>query len=311
MRLPSLRLPALRRSVDRVEGSGGRSTALYALYTAVLFLVFMVVNFPHHVVVQRFLSSIDLQEQGLRLEVGDTRFAWWRGYELQRVRLASVDPAQPPFLELGSLYVRPGMDGLWRGELNSAQLLGLMYGGEVAASLANADGAQRANISFDRIAIHEHPMVATLLQEGVVTGVLSGAIAIERNGEDESNAAGELYLDKASLTDAKVNISSINVSLPALHFDKAAVKFSTQGGRLDIQELEADGPDVMLSLNGQIALREPVYDSVLNLKLSAVPGPESPEEVKNLLALLPPPPKGSKPDTPHVISGTLARPRVR
>jgi len=29
------------------------------------------------------------------------------------------------------------------------------------------------------------------------------------------------------------------------------------------------------------------------------------------LALLPPPPKGSKPDTPHVITGTLARPRLR
>jgi len=307
MRLPALRLPSLRRSVDRGDGSGSRTTALYALYTAGLFMVFMVVNFPHHVLVQRFLTSIDLQGQGMRLDVGDTRFAWWRGYELQRVRLASTDPAQPPLLELGSLYVRPGIDGLWRGQLNSAQLLGLMYSGQVAASLARADGTQRANISIDSVAIHEHPLVSSLLQEGAVTGVLSGAIAIERSGEDEPHAAGELYLDKASVTDAKVGI----LSLPALHFDKALVKFSTQGGRLDVQEFEADGPDVKLSLSGQIALREPVYDSVLNLKLSASPGPDSTEEIKNLLALLPPPPKGAKPDTPNVISGTLARPRVR
>ena len=70
-------------------------------------------------------------------------------------------------------------------------------------------------------------------------------------------------------------------------------------------------PELKVALSGQIAMREPVQESVLNLKLSAVPGENSTDEMKTLLSFLPPPPKGAKPDTPRTISGTLARPRVR
>lgn len=313
MRLPALRLPSLALSVDWLEGFGGRRTLLYALYTGALFVVFLIVNFPHHVMVQRFLKSFDLSGQGMRLDVGDTRFAWWHGYELQRVRLAPVDPDRPPFVELGSLFVRPGLDGLFRGQINSASLIGLLYGGEVDATIATSNGTQRANVTIDGLQLQRYPLIATLLQEGTVAGLLSGVISVEnQSGESpDTHAAGDLYLEKASLTDAKINVGSMPVTLPALHFDKASMKFSLQGGRLDVQELEANGPELRLSLSGQIALREPVYDSVLNLKLTAMPNSTTPEDVKNLLALLPPPPKGSKLDTPHVISGTLARPRLR
>jgi len=309
MRLPALRLPAFRLPFDWFEGFGSRRMLLYGLYTFVLFLVFLVVNFPHHVIVQRVLKSVDLQGQGMRLDVGDTRFAWWRGYELQRVRLSPVNPDLPAFLEMGSLFVRPGLDGLLRGQVNSAHLLGLMYGGAVNANLSADNGVQRANVNFDGLELERYPLLASLIQEGTISGLLSGAITIENRSGDagDTHAAGELALDKAALNNVKVGI----FPLPALRFDKAGMKFSAQGGRMDVQEFEANGPDMRLSLSGQIALREPVYDSVLNLKLTALPTANSPEDVKNLLALLPPPPKGAKPDTPHVISGTLARPRVR
>src|SRR5262249_43088378 len=152
--------------------------------------------------------------------------------------------------------------------------------------------------------------LSSLLQEGTVSGLLSGVITLENHAGGEANdthAAGEFQLDKASIANAKVGIWT----LPALRFDKADVKFSAQGGRLDVQELEATGPAMRLSMSGQIALREPLYDSVLNLKLTALPTANSGDDIKGLLSLLPPPPKGAKPDTPHVISGTLARPRVR
>src|SRR5262249_5695561 len=231
-----------------------------------------------------------------------------RGYELQHVRLTPIDPDQPAFLEMGSLFVRPGLDGLMRGQVNSAHLLGLMYGGAVDANLAADNGVQRANVNIDKLALERYPLLASLLQEGTVSGLLSGAITVEnRPGDAGPQAAGELMLDKAAINHVKVGI----LALPALRFDKTALKFSAQGGGVDVQEFEASGPEMRLALSGQIALREPVYDSVLNLKLTALPTANSPEDVKNLLALLPPPPKGAKPDTPHVISGTLARPRVR
>jgi type II secretion system protein N len=309
MRFPALRVPSVRLPMDWLDGLGGRRILLYGLYTFVLFLVFLVANFPHNVIVQRVLKSIDLQGQGMRLDVGDTRFAWWRGYELQHVKLGPIDPTLPPFVELGSLFVRPGLDGLMRGRLNSAHLLGLMYGGAVDANLAADAGVQRATVTLDRLQLERYPAFATWLQDGTVSGLLSGVITVENKAGEaaDTHAAGELTLDKANIANAKVGI----FTLPALRFDKTDMKFSAQGGRLDIQEFEATGPELRLSISGQIALREPVYDSVLNLKLTALPTANSSEDVKNLLALLPPPPKGAKPDTPHVISGTLARPRVR
>jgi type II secretion system protein N len=309
MRFPALRLPSFRLSVDWLEGLGSRRTLLYALYTVVLFAICLMANFPHHALVQRVLKSVDLSGQGLRLDVGDTRFAWWRGYELQRVRLAPTDPNGLPFIEASSIFVRPGLDGLLRGQINSVHVVSVMYGGELDGDFTAGDGLRRATVTIDGVQIQRYPLVSSLLQDGVVAGLLSGVITVESHGGDanDTRAAGELGVDKASITDAKFNF----FPLPPLHFDRATMKFSLQGGRLDLQELEANGPELKVSVSGQIAMREPIADSVLNLKLSAVPGPNSPDEVKNLLSLLPPIPKGGKPDAPRVISGTLARPRFR
>ena len=119
--------------------------------------------------------------------------------------------------------------------------------------------------------------------------------------------AGELALNQASLTDAKWQ----QFPVPALHVDSATLKFSVQGNRLEIQEFDAVGPELKLSASGQVALRPNLADSVLNLKVSIAPGAESPDEIKALLLILPQPAKGAKPDAPRVLSGTLAKPRLR
>jgi type II secretion system protein N len=306
MRLPAVRLPAFRLSFDWLQGIGNRRTLLYGLYTGVLFLIFLIANFPHNALVQRVIKSVDLQGQGMRLDVGDTRFAWWHGYELQRVRLAPLDPDRLPFAEASSIFVRPGFDGLLRGRINSVHAVAAMYGGELDGEFAASEGLRRATVTIDGVQLQRYPLASGFLEEGTVAGLLSGVITVEDHA-GETRAAGELGLDKASITDAKFNF----FPLPALHFDKADMKFSLQGGRLDVQELDATGPELKLSLSGQVVLREPLGDSVLNLKLTALPGANSPDEVKNLLQLLPPPPKGAKPDAPRVISGTLKFPRIR
>jgi type II secretion system protein N len=308
MRLPALRLPAFRPSFGWLDNLGGRSTWLYALYTVVLFLVFALVNFPHHVLVERMLKSIDLP--GMRLDVADTRFAWWHGFELEKVRLTPMDPDRPAFLELGSLFVRPGLAGLFKGKINSAHLAGLLYGGGVDADLSAADGTQRAAVNFDGLQLQRYPLLTSLLDQGVVAGLLSGVVTVENQGGDngEVRAAGELALDRASIADVKINDI---FTIPTLHFDKTTAKFSMQNSRLDVQELDATGPEIKLSVSGQIALREPLADSVLNLKVVAVPGPNPTDEAKGLLALIPPLGKGAKPDAPHVLTGTLKSPRFR
>jgi type II secretion system protein N len=306
MKVPALRLPAWRPSFDWLEGLGGRSVLLYALYTLVLFVVFLFANFPHGVILQRLLRSVDLP--GMRLDVGDARFAWWRGFELLGVQLGPTDPAEPAYLEASSLYVRPGLDGLFSGRPRSVTLSGPLYGGNVDLQV-NIGDMNRGTLTLDAVQLQRYPLLASLLEGGQLAGLLSGAMTVEARGvnTDELRAAGEFELSGATLTDAKRG----GIPLPTLHFDTTTMKFSVQGTRFEIQEFEADGPQLKLSLSGQIAMRQPVSDSVLNLKLTALPGPEATDQIKSVLSFLPPPAKGAKPDAPHTVSGTLAKPRLR
>ncbi|OFV87278.1 MAG: hypothetical protein A3J75_08410 [Acidobacteria bacterium RBG_16_68_9] len=79
---------------------------------------------------------------------------------------------------------------------------------------------------------------------------------------------------------------------------------------MEVQEFRADGNEITVSGSGQVTVRTPVGDSVLNLKVTLQPGPGSTEAVKGLLNLVPRA-KGSRPDAPVTISGTIARPRFR
>jgi len=309
MRWPSLRLPLPRVSFsfDWLDALGGRRFLLYALYTLLLFAVFVVVNFPHDVVVQRALRAVDLGP--VALGVGGTRFAWYKGYELRGVQLKqrSSGPESPPILESTSLYVRPGLDGLLRGQLSSVYVSGALYNGAVDARWTTSDGMMRATLELRDVQLERYRFLTSLFEEGQVGGKISGTVTVEsrRNDWRSGRAAGGLELQGASATAVKVR----GFGMPDLHFDTASVKFALQNNRLDVQEFRADG-DAKLSGDGQIVLRNPVQDSVLNLRVSIVPGTDSPDAIKGLLQLIPRG-QGARPDAPVAISGTLRSPRLR
>ncbi len=225
MRMPALRLPAWRPSLDWTEGLGSRSTILYALYTVVLFCVFLFANFPHKVLVQRVLRSV--QVPGLRLDVGDVRFAWWRGFELQHVLVAPSDPSLPAFFESPSLYVRPAISDLVRGKIQSVDLSGPLYGGTLDGTLSSGD-VNRVTLNVAGLQLQSYPFFGTLLQGGQLAGRLSGAVSVEAHGSDiaDVRAAGDLQLTDASLADAKYN----QFPLPPLHFKSINTQLRPPGG---------------------------------------------------------------------------------
>jgi type II secretion system protein N len=307
MRMPALRLPTWRPSMDWTEGLFTRSVLLYGLYTLVLFAVFLFANFPHGVLVQRALQAV--QVPGMRFDVTGARFAWWRGFELQGITVAPTDPTLPAFFESPSLYVRPALGELVRGQLRTMDVSGTIYGGGVEGSVSTGE-LNRVTLTFDGVQLQDYPLLSSLLGGGQAAGSLSGVVSVEARGNDinEVRAAGDLRLDGAEIIDAKVN----QFPAPPLHFDAVTARFDLQGGRLEVQELKADGKEVLLDANGQVAMRSPLADSVLNLKVQLGPGPECPEDLKVLLsAIIPPPAKGAKADGPRTLSGTLAKPRLR
>lgn len=307
MRVPAVRMPAWRPSFDWAEGVGSRSVILYGLYTLVLFCVFLFANFPHKVLVQRVLQAV--QVPGMRFDVGDVRFAWWRGFELQRVVVAPSDPSLPAFFESQSLYVRPALSDLVRGRLQSLALSGALYGGVFDGTINGGD-VNRISLTVNGAELQQYPLFSSWLQGGQLDGKLSGALSVESKGSDiaDVRAAGDLQLDGASLTDGKYN----SFPIPPLHFKTIGTRFDLQGGRLDVQELHADGDEVTLDSSGQVAMRTPLGDSVLNLKVALAPGPQATDDIKTLLSvIIPPPAKGAKADAPRTLSGTLNKPRLK
>jgi type II secretion system protein N len=140
-----------------------------------------------------------------------------------------------------------------------------------------------------------------------MSGQLSGAASIEGRGDlENARAAGEFDIKDAGLTGAKIN----GLGVPDLTFNEITFKFARQGTRLEIQEFRADGDQVKASGDGQVVLREPLADSVLNLRLTVVPGNNASDDIKTLLSLIPRP-KNARLDAPLTITGTLRQPRMR
>jgi len=129
---------------------------------------------------------------------------------------------------------------------------------------------------------------------------------MRRGNMREGQIAGELEVANGQMA----GVAFRGLVLPELNFDTIAAKFAFNGGQLEVEEFHADGRELRLTGSGQITVREPLGDSVLNLKVSLLPGPEPTDAVKGLLALVPKP-KNAKPDAPMTIAGTLAQPRVR
>lgn len=307
MRVPALRLPSWRPSFDWPEGLGARSTILYTLYTLVLFGVFLFANFPHKALLQRVLQSV--QVPGVHITVGDVRFAWWHGFELQRVVVAPSDPSLPAFFEASSLYVRPSLSDIIHARVQDLGLRGSLYNGSFDGTVSSGD-VNRVSLTLDGLQLQRYPLLSNWLQGAQLEGKLTGALSVESHGTDinEVRAAGDLQLDGLTIAEAKFN----GFPIPPLHFKAIATRFDLQGGRLDVQEFNADGSEIQVNASGQVAMRQPLGDSVLNLKVAIAPGPEAPDDMKTLIAAaIPPPAKGAKADAPRTLSGTLNKPRLR
>lgn len=314
MRLPSFRLnfrPRLPRpSFEWVGEWVSRTVVLYSAYTAVLFLVFMLINFPHDVIVRRLISQIDLGQ--LQLDFTSANFAWLNGYELRGLKLSL--PTSPServsLLEASTFDVHPALASLIKGQLNNWQWRADLYGGTVTGDwiMNPATGAGAAQIQLGKIEIGRHRTLTAQLDEGQLTGQLSGTVSVQATPRDPraTQVSGDLTIVRPALTGAKIK----GFKVPDLQFSQAKGKFTLKGDRLDLQDVKLTGDQINASLSGQINFRQPNTASTLNLRATLEPSPATPDQIKVLLALIPRAPN-ARPDAPITITGTLGAPQLK
>ena len=306
MQLARLRIPRPRLSFEWLGALGGRTTVLYVGYTAMLFLIFLLVTFPHDLLIRRALSTVN--KGTVTVEFTTAGFAWINGYELTGMRILPRNAEVPiPYLECSRLWVRPAFGELLRGNPYGMVVSADLYGGAAQGDISLKDGNLAGTIEWHDLSLGRYRTLTALLDEGKLDGQVSGQFSFEARGPNfaAGQGTGELNVDGASISAAKVN----GFTVPDLKLKQTKMKFKVGSGRLEIQELNASG-DVGVQASGQIVLRDPLAESTLNLRATFLPSPTSPDAIKGALALIPRQP-GAKPDAPVTITGSLTRPKFR
>lgn len=304
LRLPRLRgLP--RPNFEVLGGVINRTVLLYAAYTLVLFLVFLVINFPHDVVVRRVVNQLDLSP--LQLDFKSARFAWHRGYELLGLRLSPAGTDESPVIELTSLEVLPELRGLLRGQFNGVSLRGDLYGGSADGQWTISGKGGSGQITLDHLDLGRYRPLTMHLEEGQISGQLSGTFTVQLSGDRRAaQVAGELQVNRPGIAGAKIN----GFKVPDLQFAQAKGKLNLKGERLEIQEFRATGDMLGVQASGNIVLRDPPETSQINLRVTFEPSAATPDAIKGALALIPHA-ANARPDAPVTISGTFGSPQFR
>jgi len=305
MRLPGLRLPRPQVSLDWLGALGGRTTFLYIGYTTVLFVAFLLLTFPHELLVRRALSSVNTG--AVDVDFKAVNFAWFNGYEITGTSVAALANEGSPYLECSRLWVRPSFGALVRGNPYDLLVSAELYGGKVVGEITLNGDKTAGNLELRELDLGRYRTLTSLLEEGQIAGHLSGQLLFEApaGNLNAGNASGQFNLDGGNLAGAKIG----GFPIPDLRQRQTTLKFLVRNGHLEVQELQTTG-DLNAQASGQIVLRNPLEESVLNLRATIATSLETPDAIKGAIALIPRAP-GAKPDAPITVTGTLARPRLR
>lgn len=300
MRFPRPRLPEIPDWASRAFTG---SMLLFAVYTVVLFLVFIVWTFPHDIVVERVLEAA--KNPVVAIDVSHPRFAWLSGYELQGVRFTALPLREgvPPVLEWTRLRVRPNYTDLLRGDTRSFVLSGELYGGHASGVVRMDGGTVTSRVEWSGLDLSRYRPVSGSLDAGKVSGAFSGTLALTYNGGASMQGGGTLTLSRGGLEGAKIS----GFVVPDLAIAEASAQLALRNDELEIQDFTATGDDVKVQASGTVQIRTPVSGSALDLRVTPH---RLPANLRPLLAFLPR--RGGNRDTaPFTVSGTLARPVAR
>lgn len=286
------------RQLPRREG------LFYGLYTGGLFLLFLLVTFPHDLIARRYADEIAGQA-GIDLRYEQTRLVPWDGYRFLNVRL--LPPGQvEPWMGAGSVTVRPPISALFGGDLSRAAFHGQAYGGKFAGRIQRGETTV-VDLVWSDFALAAYPRL-TALVEGRWSGGLSGELHLQAKDTLRAvEGSGKLALKDASLVEGKV----LGFTVPDLHSTQGDAEFELKPQRVEIRSLKLSGSEIDADLRGQIYLRTPLDESVVNLTLNVKPVPGAATGIEALLTLLNRNQRPASGTYNYTLYGTLNAIRVR
>jgi type II secretion system protein N len=244
-----------------------------AFYFAAL-LVFFYFTFPYDRLKARIVQEFNARQTGpdaMTLELDELDSYWLSGVEAEGVRLvapgtpeAPGKPAKPHVTTIESAHARVGIFGLLFGSKN-VSFGADAFGGTLEGELSDSAEERTIELEMDALDLGQTPILAGLI--GLpVTGALSGTANLVAPEARLSKAEGNLDLKITGLAvgDGKAKIRD-TIALPKLDAGELVLTAEITTGQLKVKQLSATGPDLELSAEGSVRLRDRLEQSLLSL----------------------------------------------
>lgn len=238
-----------------------------------LLIVFFYLTFPYDRLKDRIVRDFNARQTGpepMRLEIDELDSYWLSGIEAEGVRLLSKDEAlagkakKTKVTGIDHVHARLSILSLLVGR-RSVSFGADAFGGSVSGTISDSSEERDVNVEFDALDLGQTPLLAGIL--GIpLSGALSGTIELVSPEARLSKAEGKISLKVTGLSvgDGKAKIRDI-IALPKLDAGELVVQAESKAGQVKVTQLSANGPDLELSAEGSIRLRDQPDQSYLNL----------------------------------------------
>jgi type II secretion system protein N len=241
-----------------------------------LLLLFFYLTFPYDRLKDRIVRDFNARQTGpdpMRLEIDEIDSYWLSGVEAEGVRLVSKaeaprdakdKKAKDKVTGIEHAHARLSILSLLIGR-RSVSFGADAFGGAVEGTIVDSDAERNVEIEIEALDLGQTPLLAGLL--GLpVSGALSGTIELVAPEARLSKANGKIALKVTgvSVGDGKAKIRDL-IALPKLDAGELTIAADAKAGQVKVTEISARGPDLELSADGGIRLRDQADQSYLNL----------------------------------------------
>ncbi len=292
--------------VRRAGPSGVGPLGLYAAYTLVIFIVFVIATLPHELVLRR---ALDLGPTApITVDLRGVRLGWTMAYTVDELRLQARggDPSLPVF-SASRVHAAPSIFGLFRGRPFPLALAADLYGGSLDATLDLDPDAYDVRAKLASLDLGRYAGLRQFL-EGTLQGRVGGSIDLAGNPTKPATTGGLVDLRG---TDVALEGGRIRgVTIPDLHFPELHLAGTIKAGRVDLDDLNVRGREVTVAGDGTLLLAHPLAATLINLDLTLTAAPDLPDNLRIAFNLIPGDPTPAGERKLHLF-GTLTQPKLK
>jgi type II secretion system protein N len=279
----------------------------YAAFTLAVFLVALLYTLPHDLIARR---ALERATAGVPLAIAfrGVDFAFPNGYRFDGLAVTAND-FPDAHLDLDSMTVRASLPAVLTGR-PAADFSGELFGGELRGSAAESGPGAAIELHVEDLDLSRATtaLLPTLVVPPArIAGRADIDLELTGDGRTTRSSAGEIRFAIRNLSLSRLAIQGI--ILPDLTFTASTGSARLAATRLEGVALHGEGPELELDLSGDVLLREPLEQSVLNLELRIETAANAQPAVRMATGFLPARPAGQP--RRWAVRGTLARPTVK